>query len=736
MTSESQASDEGAGALLTRAIDPHDSGVVFLAYPGRRLAVPLQRGDVLLDGGRTAVVQGPDLLDRGGAARLGADARAPGRYVAIDDAGRARRIAGPDGLLLPHTLVLRRAEDAHQALAITAANHPLLRLGSHGPAVRVVQAHLNALREDYSEQDGGERDAAPLEVDGRYGPRTRRAVGKFQRRAMPRGGRTDGVLDALSWSALLTRNAVPGAQQVSVNQTNYRAPPPAPAGQASPSPQPQPLSLSLSSPEPAPAPEPAAEPLATDPSDPTAVTEQAADVTAAVIGANLAAITVTTRAVAIGLQPNFIAFNAIAYANTPSKRAIFRQLAVARRAQAQAERQLATARAAVAAGTTPTAAQARAIAAAERALAQAQPRVEAASAAIAQWLRDQGHRHNRTLRALAPRKTAAEQAVAAARRRGDAAAIAAAQQALTRITTEWTGATAAVDRLIAAFVPLVPVTQNHHVIAVDGQTIRLHDNVVAYATVEARGMVGGADGDTRAVVNARLGQVATGDHLRILAIISHHEGSFSAVNTWDRAIVTFGFIQWTFGEGGNGSLVGLLAEVKRREPRIYHDRLQRYGIDVTTQEVELARADGTVVRGADAAAAIQVDPKLTAVVSRLGGEQAVQDIQILHAIATKITAVRARRVPGHAVTVGDVVSSAYGVGVMTDRVVGSGIGAVLDSVARTLTAFVRQNPGVDLSQTSTAAQAEPQVVAALVAIDPERAAAFAAFSQARGSFAA
>ncbi|WP_380785942.1 peptidoglycan-binding protein [Sphingomonas sp. R86521] len=714
MTSESQANDEGCGDLLTRAIDPRDTAIMFLAYPGRRLAAPLQRGDILVDGGRTAIVQDPDLLDRADALRLGADARAPGQYVAVGNDGGALRIAGPDGLLLPQTTVLRRAEDAGQAIAIAAANHAMLRFGSYGPAVRDMQARLNLLGEDHSERDGVGRDTVPLKVDGRFGHRTRQAVGQFQHRALPRGtGRTDGVLDALTWSALVSHNAVPGTQQIAVNQTNYRGSPLTPTGADLPAPLPDPL-----------APDP--------PLDPVSAGEQATDVTAADIGTNLAAITVATRALAIGLQPNFIDFNAIAFANTPSKRAIFRQLADARRAQAKAERQLATAQAA--GGGVPTVAQARVIAAAERALAQVHHPVEVASAAILQWLRDQGYRHNRATRALQPRKRAAELAVAAARRHRDAAAIAAAELALAPIMTEWTEATAAVDLLVTAFVPLVAITQHHHMVTVDGHTIRLHDNVVAFGTVDARGMEGEADGDTRAVVNARLGQVATGDHLRILTIISQHEGVFSNVNTWDRAVVTFGFIQWTFGEGGNGSLVPLLAEVKRREPQVYHDRLQRYGIDVTAHEVELAGADGSVVRGADAASAIQVDPKLTAIVSRLGVEQAVQDIQILHAIATQITAVRARRVPGHPVTISDVVSSTYGVGVMADRAVNSGTGAVLDSVARALATFVGLHPGIDLSQAPAAARAEPRVVAALAAMDPERAASFAAFSHDRGSF--
>ncbi len=677
-----------AAKLLARAVDPADPTAGFIGYPGRRLGLPVQRGDVLLvDNGRGR--SNPLIIDNRN-----------GQFAAIAGNHRPRRLTGPDGLLLPGLAIIRdAAQSGNQPLPIP--ERPVLREGSYGPAVLEAQRLLNLVQQSLVTRGMSGLGQAPLAEDGRFGPATRAAVAAFQRLVFSgEPVQANEVIDQRLWAALLDwQNRVPGA-------ADPAAPPSAP-------------------------------PQGTTPADPSG--EQATDVTPDLIAQNLAAITDQVTTAHVGLQPNAVDFNTIAYANTPSKRTIFRQLAVARRGEAQAEARLAQLHATAAPANIASPAALvlqRRIAAAEAAVATTHGRTEQSADAIRRWLHDHGHAHNRALRALELQHRPAARALAAAQRRGGAPAITAAQQALAAIEAQQTAAGADVDRLIAAYVPLVQLTQNHHVLNVDGQAVRLHDNVIAYATIDARGLEGQADRDGgRAGVNARLDQAATGDHRRILAIISHHEGTFSNVNTWDRAIVTFGFIQWTFGEGGDGSLLGLLAEFKRREPQIFHDRLQRYGIDLTARAVELSRIDGTVLTGAAAAAAIQIDPKLTAVISRLGTEPAVQDIQIQHAIETKITAVRARRVPGHVIAVSAVVSSSFGTGVLTDRVVGGGAGAALATIRGALDHFLHSNPGADLLHEVWAARAEPEVIAALTAMDPDRAASYAALPHDRGSFA-
>lgn len=683
--------------LINMAINPQTPSTQVIGWPGTRLAVPLIAGDIILRGrhrhrGRAAMVKRPRVLPRQAVRSRRGSAKEAGFYAeTISEAG-FERIAGPDGLLLPDITIIRSAEavrsDNSNVYPIApVVGRPTIRIGSAGPAVMDAQARLNAVHAIWTGSGRPGLDRCPLNVDGAFGRATHLAVRSFQRNVFPaEPSQQDGVIGPRTWTALIAAS-------------NLASPPPAPVA---------PMVQSL---------------------------ETAETITPAQIGTNLAAIAITTTSVDLGLKPNAVDFNAIAYANTPSKRTIFRQLAVARNGEATAEQRLATLRAAVPAGTAPSARTRQRIAAAEAAVARNHAAVERASTAIRTWLQTNGHAHNRRLREIARQRQTADRALARARRGRDQTAIQQAEQRVAALEAARTTARAEVDRLIAAFVPLVPITQNRHVLQVDGETIRLHDNVIAYATIDARGFEGKGDNDSRALVTTRLGQFATGDHLRILSIISHHEGTFSNVNTWDRAIVTWGFIQWTFGEGGDGSLVALLAEIKRREPQLFENRMERYGLDVTSTGAQLTRADGTVLNGGPAALAMQTDAKLIAVLSRLGVEQVVQQIQIEHAIATKITALRARRVTGHPVTIGDVVSSAYGVGVMTDRHVGSGVGRVTQTVKAALDQFVQGNAGADLTQEVWKSRAERAVVAALAAIDPHRASAFASFSNARGSFA-
>ncbi len=58
---------------------------------------------------------------------------------------------------------------------------------------------------------------------------------------------------------------------------------------------------------------------------------------------------------------------------------------------------------------------------------------------------------------------------------------------------------------------------------------------------------------------------------------SSHEGNFDAINTYDKAKVSIGFIQFA---GGNRSFEYLLARLKLEKPTIFHNYFGNYGIDV------------------------------------------------------------------------------------------------------------------------------------------------------------
>ncbi len=106
---------------------------------------------------------------------------------------------------------------------------------------------------------------------------------------------------------------------------------------------------------------------------------------------------------------------------------------------------------------------------------------------------------------------------------------------------------------------------------------------------------------------------------RALQYVSSHEGRFDALNTYDRARVSFGFIQFAGGRG----LPPFMALLKSRRRAAFASMFQAYGVDV----------EFNVVRGKIANATIVVfDPARRTVLRGVAAEQAIQDSQRLSAI--------------------------------------------------------------------------------------------------------
>ncbi|MGB0929937.1 MAG: LysM peptidoglycan-binding domain-containing protein [Chitinophagales bacterium] len=64
---------------------------------------------------------------------------------------------------------------------------------------------------------------------------------------------------------------------------------------------------------------------------------------------------------------------------------------------------------------------------------------------------------------------------------------------------------------------------------------------------------------------------------RALQYVSQHEGNFDAINSYDKALFSWGFIQFA---GGNGGLVSMLAMMKHLQPETFKSFFQDFGIDV------------------------------------------------------------------------------------------------------------------------------------------------------------
>ena len=116
----------------------------------------------------------------------------------------------------------------------------------------------------------------------------------------------------------------------------------------------------------------------------------------------------------------------------------------------------------------------------------------------------------------------------------------------------------------------------------------------------------------------------------VLIKVSAREGGFDAVNTWDTGYVSVGFIQFTFGEHGNGSLQHVLQRMKTDEALLsrrpgHVNEFARYfadhGIDVRDGRL-FVRDPATGETKCDAAAvqAIIDDKRLTALFQDAGAK--------------------------------------------------------------------------------------------------------------------
>jgi subtilisin family serine protease len=206
-------------AMLRRALDPDDRSIGVVAWQGQRLAGDLRQGDLLLRHGptrapRIAVIADPTALGAGAMRRLGVvtEGPLPGRYVRVIEPGLAgpmgfaRRVTGPDGLMLHDTVVLRHrgaAEGDGETVLPPPAVHPTIRRGSSGPAVAEAQSKLNRVHAKRLIAQEGPIDRCPLDVDGKFGPNTGAATLSFQKIAFPgQPSEWDSVIGPKTWAKL------------------------------------------------------------------------------------------------------------------------------------------------------------------------------------------------------------------------------------------------------------------------------------------------------------------------------------------------------------------------------------------------------------------------------------------------------------------------------------------------------------------------------------------------------
>lgn len=174
---------------------------------------------------------------------------------------------------------------------------------------------------------------------------------------------------------------------------------------------------------------------------------------------------------------------------------------------------------------------------------------------------------------------------------------------------------------------------------------------------------------------------------RVMRAVSSLEGGFDSINTYDTGFISCGFIQFTTGASGAGSLAKVLLKEKQDDPAAFARDFRRFGIDVTDKgvlDVYDPKSDSELV-GPEAVQAVIKDKRLTGVFVHAGR-------QSLEFRVAQVKIAKDRYYAGDdmitlktgdkkfQVRVGDVVKSEAGLATIMDRKVNTGNVGPLPSV--------------------------------------------------------
>jgi hypothetical protein len=300
------------------------------------------------------------------------------------------------------------------------------------------------------------------------------------------------------------------------------------------------------------------------------------------------------------------------------------------------------------------------------------------------------------------------------------AAIASLQQELSAIPQRRKDAIDDVMKRIAntSFAP-EEVERTKYAFEIEGESVTLSDRVDSWATMYEQGLVEADRAVGRKLDDVLAGTALSESNKKILRAISDNESGgapWSSVNTYDRAVLTWGLVQWT--GGSQSDLTAALTTIKLVAPDAFAERFEKYGIDVINDELVITGADGSTTKGDAAALGIMGSPTLSAVMSRAGLDSKIQEAEVAAAAKQQITAPlgatfdvegpppgdagRAKdadkdkeaghKRKGDKVTLrySDVLTSEYVVGLFADQVVNSGKGKTQRRVAVAVRDYIRR----------------------------------------------
>jgi hypothetical protein len=279
----------------------------------------------------------------------------------------------------------------------------------------------------------------------------------------------------------------------------------------------------------------------------------------------------------------------------------------------------------------------------------------------------------------------------------------------------------------SAFAPVATDVTHHDFAFADDEHVKLRDHVVAYATTVPFGVDSEGAIDHAQVTSVMATAGLSGSRRKILQAISGFEGGFDSVNTYDRAKVTWGFVQWA--GGSHSDLTQTLTIIKQQHAAAFAANFTAYGIDVVSNQLVITPPDGSPALKGDAAAdAIMRNPRLAAVMAHAGRNTEIQKGEVQAASQLEIDKARSQSVSFVAgaqtviTTAGALITSEYGVGLLANTFVHSGSGAAQTTVHAAVVDYVAKHPYV-AGDEAWRAGAEAAIISALAAKDSDRAAA-------------
>jgi hypothetical protein len=190
----------------------------------------------------------------------------------------------------------------------------------------------------------------------------------------------------------------------------------------------------------------------------------------------------------------------------------------------------------------------------------------------------------------------------------------------------------------------------------------------------------------------------------VMRAVSSLEGGFDSINTYDTGYISVGFIQFTTGSSGAGSLAKVLLREKQNDPSAFASDFKKYGIDVTDKgvlDVYDPKSDDEEA-GANAVQFVIHDKRLSAAFVHAGKTSSAFKVAQLQLAKDRYYAgddtitlkLGGTKTP---VRVRDVVKSEAGLAILMDRKVNTGGTGPLNSVMQRVADECQASCAADLA---------------------------------------